>query len=162
RPALPESEPQHRSQFEGETTMQKLTEALDFRSIIAPQDVGTADVTGTYVDVSDAERFVVLAKAGAVTAGKILTVQLMQAQDAAPARAPGPPVHASDAERFGVLARAGAATAGKILAVQLMQAQDAAATGAKVLGAAVTAAGAGGAAPADIEIEKALADLDGA
>ena len=97
----------------------KLTERLDLQSIIAPQDVGTADVTGTYVDVSKAGRFVVLAKAGAVTAAKILTVQLMQAQDAA-------------------------------------------GTGAKVLGAAVTAAGAGGAAPADIEIEKKVEELDGA
>lgn len=97
----------------------KLTERLDLQSIIAPADVGTADVTGTYVDVSKAGRFVVLAKAGAVTAGKILTVQLMQAQDAA-------------------------------------------GTGAKVLGAAVTAAGAGGAAPADVEVEKKVEELDGA
>lgn len=97
----------------------KLTEALAFDCIVPPQDVGTADVTGAFVDVTDAGRFAVLAKAGAVTAAKILTVQLMQAQDAA-------------------------------------------GTGAKVLGAAVTAAGAGGAAPADIEIEKKVEELDGA
>jgi hypothetical protein len=65
----------------------KLTEALAFDSIVAPQDVGTADVTGAWNDVSDAKRFVVLAKAGAVTAGKTLTVQLRQAQDAAGAGA---------------------------------------------------------------------------
>ena len=61
----------------------KLTEALAFDCLVAPQDVGTADITGTFVDVSDCKRFVVLAKAGAVTAAKILTVQLRQAKDAA-------------------------------------------------------------------------------
>ena len=61
----------------------KLTEALAIDCIVAPQDVGTADVTGTFVDISDAGRLVVLAKAGAVTAGKVLTVQLRQAKDAA-------------------------------------------------------------------------------
>ena len=61
----------------------KLIEALQFDCIVPPQDVGTADVTGTFVDVSDCKRFAVLAKAGAVTAAKILTVQLRQAKDAA-------------------------------------------------------------------------------
>ena len=61
----------------------KLTEALAFDCIVPPQDVGTADVTGSWIDVSDAGRFAVLAKAGAVTAAKILTVQLRQAKDAA-------------------------------------------------------------------------------
>lgn len=61
----------------------KLTEALQFDCIVPPQDVGTADVTGTFVDVRDCNRFVVLAKAGAVTAAKTLTVQLRQAKDAA-------------------------------------------------------------------------------
>src|SRR5256885_148644 len=61
----------------------KLTEALAFDCIVPPQDVGTADVTGAFVDVSDCHRFAVLAKAGAVTAAKILTVQLRQAKDAA-------------------------------------------------------------------------------
>ena len=97
----------------------KLTEALQFDCIVPPQDVGTADVTGTFVDVSDCSRFVVLAKAGAVTAAKVLTVQLRQAKDAA-------------------------------------------GTAAKDLGAAVTAAGGGGNAPADVEIEKQTSELDGA
>ncbi len=61
----------------------KLTEALGFDCIVEPQDVGTADVTGTWVDARHAGRLVVLAKAGAVTAAKVLTVQLRQAQDAA-------------------------------------------------------------------------------
>jgi hypothetical protein len=61
----------------------KLTEALAFDCIVAPQDVGTADVTGAWTDVSQCGRFTVLAKAGAVTAAKILTVQLRQAKDAA-------------------------------------------------------------------------------
>src|ERR1043165_6631117 len=61
----------------------KLTEAMQFDCIVPPQDVGTADVTGTWTNVSDCKRFVVLAKAGAVTAAKILTVQLRQAKDAA-------------------------------------------------------------------------------
>ena len=97
----------------------KLTEALAFDCLVPPQDVGTADVTGTFVDVSLCGRFTVLAKAGAVTAGKILSVQLRQAKDAA-------------------------------------------GTAAKDLGAAVTAAGAGGNAPADVEIEKQTSELDGA
>ena len=95
----------------------KLTEALHFDSIVAPQDVGTADVTGTFVDVSNCSRFVVLAKAGPVTAAKVLTVQLRQAKDAA-------------------------------------------GTAAKDLGAPVTSVGAGGNAPADVEIEKYSGDLD--
>jgi hypothetical protein len=95
----------------------KLTEALQFDCIVPPQDVGTADVTGTFVDVSDCSRFVVLAKAGAVTAAKILSVQLRQAKDAA-------------------------------------------GTAAKDLGAPVTSVGAGGNAPADIEIEKYAGELD--
>ena len=61
----------------------KLTEALAFDCIVPPQDVGTADVTGAWTDVTDANRFVVLAKAGAVTAAKVLTVQIRQAKDAA-------------------------------------------------------------------------------
>ena len=61
----------------------KLTEELAFDCILPPQDVGTADVTGAWTDVSDCGRFAVLAKAGAVTAAKILTVQLRQAKDAA-------------------------------------------------------------------------------
>ena len=59
----------------------KLTEALAFDALVAPQDVGTAPVTSGYLDVTDAGRVVLLAKAGAVTAGKILTVQAKQAQD---------------------------------------------------------------------------------
>src|SRR5512138_994107 len=97
----------------------KLTEALAFDCIVPPQDVGTADVTGTWVDVRECGRFTVLAKAGAVTAAKVLTVQLRQAKDAAGAAA-------------------------------------------KDLGAPVTAAGAGGNPPADVEIEKLTAELDGA
>ena len=97
----------------------KLTEELQFDCIVAPADVGTADITGSWVDVSNAKRFVVLAKAGAVTAAKVLTVQLRQAKDAS-------------------------------------------GTAAKDLGTAVTAAGAGGNAPADVEIEKRSAELDGA
>ena len=53
----------------------KLTEELQFDCIVAPADVGTADVTGSWVDVSNAMRFVVLAKAGPVTAAKALAVQ---------------------------------------------------------------------------------------
>ena len=97
----------------------KLTEELAIDCIVPPQDVGTADVTGSWIDVSKCGRFVVLAKAGAVTAAKVLTVQLRQAKDAS-------------------------------------------GTAAKDLGTAVTAAGAGGNAPADVEIEKRSAELDGA
>jgi len=99
--------------------MKLLTEKLTMENIIAPQDVGTADVTGTYKDVSGVRRFAVLAKAGAVTAAKILTVQLMQATTSGGANA-------------------------------------------KVLGAAATAAGAGGNPPADVLIEKNTAQLDSA
>jgi len=61
----------------------KLTERLAFLALVAPQDVGTAAVTSAYVDVTDAGRVVILAKGGAVTAGKTLTVQAKQAKDAA-------------------------------------------------------------------------------
>ena len=97
---------------------QKLTEAVAFDALVAPQDVGTAPVTGAYVDCRHAGRIVLLAKAGAVTAGKILTVQAKQATSAAGA-------------------------------------------GAKDLGAAVTSAGVGGAAPPDVEVEFVPEDLDG-
>lgn len=66
----------------------KLTEALAIDCLIAPQDVGTADVTSAaYVHVRDYKRFVIAAKAGAVTAGKILTVTPKQATSAAGAGA---------------------------------------------------------------------------
>lgn len=67
--------------------MKKLTEALALDCIVAPQDVGTADLTGAWIDVTHAGRFAVLAKAGAVTAAKTLTVQLRQATSAAGAGA---------------------------------------------------------------------------
>lgn len=94
-----------------------LIEETDFDCAIAPQDVGTADVTSSYVSMVNHGRAVILAKAGAVTAGKILTATPMQAKDAA-------------------------------------------GTAAKALGSAVTAAGAGGNAPADIEIEIRQDELD--
>lgn len=98
--------------------MKKLLEKLASDVLIAPQDVGTDDVTSTtYVDVSGYRRGVIVAKAGAVTAGKILTVTPKQATAANGA-------------------------------------------GSKALGSAVTAAGAGGNAPADVEIEFSCDDLD--
>ena len=99
--------------------MRNLTQRQSTTVIVPPQDVGTADVTGTWVDVSGCGRFVIVAGAGAVTAAKILTVQPRQAKDAS-------------------------------------------GTAAKDLGAAVTAAGAGGAAPALVEIEKLSGALDSA
>jgi hypothetical protein len=63
--------------------MKTLLEELLVDSAIAPQDIGTADITSAYFDVRDCERFVAQARAGAVTAAKKLTVQLLQAQDAA-------------------------------------------------------------------------------
>ncbi|MCK6478583.1 MAG: hypothetical protein HUU06_11440 [Planctomycetaceae bacterium] len=61
----------------------KLTEAVAFDALVPPQDVGTAPVTSGYLDCTHAGRIVLLAKAGAVTAGKVLTVQARQAKDAA-------------------------------------------------------------------------------
>lgn len=64
--------------------MKKLLEELAVDNLVAPQDVGTAPVTGAvYFDVREARKFVVLAKAGAVTAAKKLTVTLKQATSAA-------------------------------------------------------------------------------
>lgn len=65
-----------------------------------------------------------------------------------------------DSDRFRILASAGAVTAAKKLTVQAMQAQDAAGTGAKVLGAAVESVGAGGNAPAAVDMEFKSSDLD--
>jgi hypothetical protein len=60
--------------------MKMLTEKYDFLRAIEPQDVGTLDVTSAvYRDMSGVRRAVILASAGAVTAGKILTVTPLQA-----------------------------------------------------------------------------------
>lgn len=65
----------------------KTLERLKVTRLIEPQDVGTADVTSGYKDVSLSKKAVILASAGAVTAAKILTVQPMQATSAAGANA---------------------------------------------------------------------------
>ena len=67
--------------------MQQMTELLNIESIVAPQDVGTADVTGSWADMRRAGRFAVLAQAGACTDGSEFTVQLRQATSAAGANA---------------------------------------------------------------------------
>jgi len=72
----------------------RMDEVHKATAVIAPQDVGTGDVTGSWVDARDAEKVQVFAQAGAVTADKILTVTLMQATSSggAGAKAVGSPV----------------------------------------------------------------------
>ena len=62
--------------------MNKLYEELKVIQAIAPQDIGTADVTGSYLPLADANRVLAVLTTAALTTGKIATVELLQATDA--------------------------------------------------------------------------------
>lgn len=59
-----------------------LSQGLRVRASVAPQDI-TALRTGTFVDVSGAERILAAITTGTIAATKKVTVQFRQAQDAA-------------------------------------------------------------------------------
>lgn len=67
--------------------MKKISEELTVVSAIDPQDIGTADVTGTYVAVRDYRKIMATLHTEALTAGKIATVELLQATSSAGAGA---------------------------------------------------------------------------
>lgn len=60
--------------------MNKLNEELNVVQGIAPQDIGTADVTGSYIEM-DSNRVLAVLTTESLTAGKIATVELLQATD---------------------------------------------------------------------------------
>lgn len=60
----------------------KLTEQVDVVAAVAPQDIGTADVTGGYVDVSNYREILGTVITGALTDTKLATIELLQAKDA--------------------------------------------------------------------------------
>jgi len=60
-------------------THQTLIERASYDAVVAPQDVGTANVTGSWIPVDQFQRFLVVAVSDEVTEGDTLTVQLRQA-----------------------------------------------------------------------------------
>lgn len=67
--------------------MNKLTEELTVVQAIAPQDIGTADVTGSYIDMSGCNRVLVVLTTASLTAAKVATIELLQATSSAGAGA---------------------------------------------------------------------------
>lgn len=65
----------------------KISEQMDVVAAIDPQDIGTADVTGSYVAVGDYRTIMATLQTESLTAGKIATVELLQATSAAGAGA---------------------------------------------------------------------------
>lgn len=61
--------------------MQKLSEKLEIVQAIAPQDIGTSDVTGSYTAASGCNRILVSLTTASLTAGKVATIELLQATD---------------------------------------------------------------------------------
>lgn len=67
--------------------MNKLAEELTVVQSIAPQDIGTADVTGSYISMAGCNRVLVVLTTASLTAGKVATIELLQATSAAGANA---------------------------------------------------------------------------
>ena len=67
--------------------MKKLIEEIEVIQGIAPQDIGTADVTGSYLPMSGADQILATLTTASLTAGKIATVELLQATSSAGAGA---------------------------------------------------------------------------
>ena len=61
--------------------MNKLAEEITVVQAIAPQDIGTADVTGSYISMSGATKVLAVLTTASLTADKIATVELLQATD---------------------------------------------------------------------------------
>ena len=60
-----------------------ISEAVRIDSAFAPADVATADKTGVYVFMGNYRRVLAFVTTAAVTSGKNVTIQLLQAKDAA-------------------------------------------------------------------------------
>lgn len=63
--------------------MRQLKEVLLPVQAVAPQDIGTADVTGSYLPMTDANRMLAVLTTAALAAGQTATIELLQATDAA-------------------------------------------------------------------------------
>jgi len=61
----------------------KISEQMDVVAAIDPQDIGTADVTGSYVAVGDYRGIMGTLITASLTQGKIATIELLQATSAA-------------------------------------------------------------------------------
>lgn len=61
--------------------MNKLGEILQPTLAVAPQDIGTADVTGSYISMSGCNRVLAVLTTEALTAGQTATIELLQATD---------------------------------------------------------------------------------
>lgn len=67
--------------------MSTLIEDLIVVSGFSPRDIGTADITGAYISMSGANRILAVLSTESLTAGKIATIELLQATSAAGAGA---------------------------------------------------------------------------
>lgn len=67
--------------------MNKLAEKLSVVQAIAPQDIGTADVTGSYISMTGCNRVLAVLITASLTAGKVATIELLQATSSAGANA---------------------------------------------------------------------------
>lgn len=60
--------------------MNKLAEELTVVQAVAPQDIGTADVTGDYIAM-DSNRVLAVLTTASLTAGQTASIELLQATD---------------------------------------------------------------------------------
>lgn len=61
--------------------MNQLKEELQIINSVTPQDIATADITGTYVPVAGATRILFVLSTASITATKKATMKLVQAKD---------------------------------------------------------------------------------
>jgi len=61
--------------------MQKMNEELEVVQGVAPQDIGTSDITGDYLPMEGADQILATLTTEALTTGKIATAELLQATD---------------------------------------------------------------------------------
>jgi len=59
----------------------KITERVQIKEAVTPQDIATADVTSAYYDMKGKGRVVAVLTTSTIAEGKKATVQLMQAKD---------------------------------------------------------------------------------
>ena len=62
--------------------MNKLSEELIVKQAIPPQDIGTAAVTGAYLEM-ESNRLLAVLTTASLTAGKVATIELLQATSSA-------------------------------------------------------------------------------
>lgn len=67
--------------------MNKLAEELIVVQAISPQDIGTAAVTGSYINMTGCNRVLAVLTTSSLTAGKVASIELLQATSSAGANA---------------------------------------------------------------------------